>query len=45
MAIQIALSLLVLVAVKKRKLYYLLLAILLHTIIDAPVALHVIIES
>ncbi|ADL41670.1 protein of unknown function UCP033101 [Caldicellulosiruptor obsidiansis OB47] len=38
MAIQIALSLLVLVAVKKRKLYYLLLAILLHTIIDAPVA-------
>jgi len=38
MAVQIALSLLVLVAVKKGKLYYLVLAILLHTIIDTPVA-------
>ncbi|WAM34045.1 YhfC family intramembrane metalloprotease [Caldicellulosiruptor morganii] len=38
MAIQIALSLLVLVALKKGKLFYLVLAILLHTIIDAPAA-------
>ncbi|WP_039764845.1 MULTISPECIES: YhfC family intramembrane metalloprotease [unclassified Caldicellulosiruptor] len=38
MAIQIALSLLVLVAVKRKRLYYLALAILLHTIIDAPAA-------
>jgi len=38
MAIQIALSLLVLVAVKRKRLYYLAFAILLHTIIDAPAA-------
>lgn len=38
MAVQIALSLLVLVAVKRKRLYYLAFAILLHTIIDAPAA-------
>ncbi|ADQ07987.1 protein of unknown function UCP033101 [Caldicellulosiruptor hydrothermalis 108] len=38
MAIQIALSLLVLVAVKRKRLCYLAFAILLHTIIDAPAA-------